>query len=304
MKVFGGKTIKVKTKHHLIALDGADELSDYSFLSHAHADHLFKTSKRVVCSDPTRILSHLRGKEITQIKDVKGTKLLNSGHILGSNSLLINEGGEKLLFTGDFTTQTRGFMKGFKPVRCDTLIIESTFGAPYFMFPDYKAEMKKAKDWVDDNRKKGYLSVLMGYALGKSQELQYYFRNYNKAVHQSIKLYNSIYEDYGINLGSETIPENADVLFTTPMKTSNNYFNSIRRLRGLRFAVFSGWNLMPSYKRRFNADAGFTISDHADFKGLLEVVKKSKARTVYVNHGNSETFTNFLRTEGVTAINI
>ncbi|MBN1923511.1 MAG: hypothetical protein JW791_01990 [Nanoarchaeota archaeon] len=304
MNVLAGKTVKIKTKNYTIALDGDCKDTDYSFLSHAHADHLFKTSKKVVCSDPTCIISHLRGKSIVQEKSLNNIELLNSAHILGSKSLLIKEGDERLLFTGDFSTNTRGFMKGFKPVRCDTLIIESTFGSPFFIFPDYEEEMKKAKDWVDDNIRKGYLSVLMGYSLGKSQELQYYFKNYNKSVNENISLYNKIYEDYGISLGSNSLPQNSDLLFTTPMRTNNNYFNSLRRKKGLRFAVFSGWNMIPSYRKRFNADAGFTVSDHADFKGLLEVVKKSKAKTVYVNHGNSETFTNFLRTEGICAINL
>ena len=157
---------------------------------------------------------------------------------------------------------------------------------------------------MEDNLKKNYLTVLMGYSLVKSQELQYYFKDYTKSINEKIKPYNKVYEDFGIDLGRSVNTDKADILFTNPMRSNNNYFNALKRRRGLKFAVFSGWNVLPSYKDRFAADAGFTISDHADFLELINVVKKSEARTVYVNHGSSDSFAEFLRMEGINAINL
>jgi putative mRNA 3-end processing factor len=304
MELLPGRTFKVKTKDYILSLDSAGGDSTHCFLSHAHSDHLVKTSKRVLCSEPTKLISEVRGCSIDRLNSLKGVKLLNSGHILGSNSLLIDDDGESLLYTGDFSTRDRAFMKGFKPVKCDTLVIESTFGKPYFLFPDYKSELKRAEEFVEDNLKKGYLSVLMGYSLGKSQELQYYFKDYRKSVHEKIIPFNKIYRSFGVDLGRSVSAEKADILFTNPMRSNNNYFNALKRKRGLKFAVFSGWNILPNYKERYCADAGFTISDHADFLELINVVKKSEAGTVYVNHGSSESFTEFLKMEGVNAVSL
>lgn len=304
MELISGKHIKVKTKKFLLSLDHASNNSDYSFLSHAHSDHLVKTKNKVLCSEPTEIISELRGCSIKRLESLKGVELLNSGHILGSKSLLLNDNGQRLLFTADFSTKNRGFIKGFKPVKCDTLIIESTFGKPYFLFPDYKSEMRRARDFVEDNMKKNYLTVLMGYSLGKSQELQYFFRDYKKSVQKKIEPYNQVYKDFGVDLGENVSVDEADLLFTTPMKSNNNYFNKLKKKRGLKFAVFSGWNILPSYKNRFLADAGFTISDHADFVELLNVVKKSEAKKIIVHHGDNGDFAEFLRMEGYNAVKL
>jgi putative mRNA 3-end processing factor len=42
-------------------------------------------------------------------------------------------------------------------------------------------------------------------------------------------------------------------------------------------------------------DRGFTLSDHADWDGLLNTVKQSGARQAYVTHGNSDGLARYLR---------
>ena len=47
--------------------------------------------------------------------------------------------------------------------------------------------------------------------------------------------------------------------------------------------VCSGWMQVRGNVRRRNADAGFALSDHADWKGLLEAVKATGAEKVFVH---------------------
>ena len=47
-------------------------------------------------------------------------------------------------------------------------------------------------------------------------------------------------------------------------------------------------------RKRSGYDKGFPISDHADWNGILEVVKKSKAKNVFFHHGDSEALTQYL----------
>ena len=47
-------------------------------------------------------------------------------------------------------------------------------------------------------------------------------------------------------------------------------------------------------RKRSGYDKGFAISDHADWDGILEVVKKSEAKNVFFHHGDSEALGKFL----------
>ena len=46
--------------------------------------------------------------------------------------------------------------------------------------------------------------------------------------------------------------------------------------------------------RRRNTDAGFALSDHADWDGLLQTVKETGAEKVFVTHGFQSAFSRYL----------
>ena len=47
-------------------------------------------------------------------------------------------------------------------------------------------------------------------------------------------------------------------------------------------------------RKRSGYDKGFAISDHEDWDGILEVVKKSEAKNVFFHHGDSEALSKYL----------
>lgn len=293
-----------KLRDYSISFDCNAPKSDYNFISHAHMDHLFKTNKQAILSKETKDLAKIRGFEYDELNDLPNNiSLLDSGHMIGSKSLYLKEDDDSLLFTGDFSLNSRAFLNGLKVKKCNNLIIESTFGKPQFIFPNAKEEIKKAKDFVDDNYKKNYLTALLGYPLGKMQEIMHYFKDYDSLVHPAIKEYLPLLEPFGI-CNKESCNKKHQVLFCPPMNANNDYFSEFKKKGAMKFAVFSGWNVMPFYKKRFNADEGFTLSDHADFKGLLSAVNKSCAKNVYVHHGFSKEFRAFLKIEGINAIDL
>ena len=57
----------------------------------------------------------------------------------------------------------------------------------------------------------------------------------------------------------------------------------------------SGWMSIRALKKRSGFDKGFIISDHADWNGLIKTIKESKAKRVFLNHGDGESLSNFLR---------
>ena len=54
-------------------------------------------------------------------------------------------------------------------------------------------------------------------------------------------------------------------------------------------------------KRRRNADAGFALSDHADWEGLLKAVKATGAQKVFATHGFQASFSRYLNEQGIEA---
>ena len=55
---------------------------------------------------------------------------------------------------------------------------------------------------------------------------------------------------------------------------------------------------------RRNADAGFALSDHADWNGLLQTVKATGAEKVFVTHGFQSAFSRYLNEEGIEAAEV
>ena len=51
--------------------------------------------------------------------------------------------------------------------------------------------------------------------------------------------------------------------------------------------------------RRRNVDAGFALSDHADWNGLLQSIKATGAERVFVTHGFQHAFSRYLNEEGI-----
>ena len=61
----------------------------------------------------------------------------------------------------------------------------------------------------------------------------------------------------------------------------------LKNFKNIQTAFASGWMSIRALRKRSGYDKGFVISDHADWDGILEVVKKSEAKNVFFHHGDS-----------------
>jgi putative mRNA 3-end processing factor len=75
----------------------------------------------------------------------------------------------------------------------------------------------------------------------------------------------------------------------------------IKKMQPVSVGICSGWMQVRGNVRRKNADAGFALSDHADWNGLLETVKATGASKVYVTHGFQSAFSRYLSEIGIEA---
>jgi len=68
-----------------------------------------------------------------------------------------------------------------------------------------------------------------------------------------------------------------------------------------RIAAVTGWALDSGAIYRYQCDAAFPLSDHADFPDLIEFVKRVQPRLVFTVHGFAREFAATLRALGTEA---
>jgi len=287
--------------------------SDLVFISHAHYDHLLlKGGQKVLASKETVALANARGIGITNpVTEIDGLKMLNSGHILGSRSLLIDD---EIYYTGDFSLRSRAFLKGGETPRCRVLIIESTYGKEQFTFPSTDEVIHKTHKLISEHFSNGRPVILMGYPLGKAQILTNIFSAWKPFYqHGAIEKINSTINSLGFELlgGSYLTYQEAQTrglldkkpwVLITPMYSGRSTFiSSLKKKYGAITIAFSGWAAEPGFKYAMNVDYAIPLSDHCDFTELKEVVKRCSPEVVYTFHGFAAEFAEHLRREGFDA---
>jgi ATP-dependent DNA ligase I len=291
--------------------------ADRVFVSHAHSDHI-GAHREVILSEPTARLMQARlgGQRLEHVLPFcKPTAfkangvpwqitLLPAGHILGSAMSLIESNGESLLYTGDFKLRRGLSAESCEPAHSDTLIMETTYGRPEYRFPPtdevLKGVIRFCREAIDNDE----TPVLLGYSLGKSQEL---LRGLTDAglpilLHKSVCELTRIYEQLG-----QTFPpyerfdgkaSTGKVLICPPI---SNPAATLRKIGRVRTSVLTGWAVDPNCRFRYQTDAAFPLSDHADFPELVEFVKRVGPRHVYTLHGFAGDFAQTLREMGFDA---
>ncbi len=307
------KGLVLEVNDKVFSFDSVHSNSTHAFIGHAHSDHLIKkkTGVPVLLSTETKELIKAKCKKgdngINYVEELDNARLLDAGHVLGSKALLLELEGKKILYTGDFSTRDRLFMKGFKPVKADILIMETTFGKKEYVMPKFKEVAQESLDWVEDELKKGYNVMLLGYSLGKAQILCKLFEKlpYPIFVDNQIMKINSVYSDFGIELRGFTSIRDAKErgylsypsIMILPPHMVKYYWTPETKT-----AFFTGWaNTGYPNKKIMNYDKTFSMSDHADYNELIQVVKKVNPEIVYTIHGFNREFAKDLRTLGYNA---
>lgn len=284
--------------------------ADYTFVSHAHLDHVHTPAKRtrVIASRETKKLALMRGYDLGEtVEHVDGVKLLDSGHILGARAICI---GEEVLYTGDAAGRARAFLSKCKTRKARTLIVESTFGSPEYVFPDVPSLLKRVNEMIARTFEKGRPVVLMGYPLGKAQVLSSLFSAWAPLyVHDRVARMNEVYRECGVKMdqervvseGLEGLPGSPFVMVAPIMNTRSEFVQRLKKSHDAVFAVFSGWAVDRGYKTMMGTDFAFPLSDHCDYQELLKIVSEVSPEVIYTTHGFTEEFAQDLRRQGYDA---
>jgi len=288
------------------------------FVSHAHADHL-GAHDEVMLTEATALFMrtrlpgrrrehHLKFCARTEFQFGQETfhlTALPAGHILGSAMAFIEWRGQSLLYTGDF--KLRPSLAAEKPEACsaDLLIMETTFGLPRYHFPPEETVRADIVKFCREALKAGATPVLYGYSLGKSQEILRGLADTGLPVRlqRDVRKMTKLYEKLGMNFPAHEAfePETArgKVIVAPPnsLKTLQKF-----ALHPMRSAAITGWAMDSSCRYRSGTDAAFPLSDHADYDGLLELVKLVQPKKVFTVHGFTREFAQTLRAQGIDAI--
>src|SRR5207244_7762543 len=82
---------------------------------------------------------------------------------------------------------------------------------------------------------------------------------------------------------------------------SANRSRMLERISNKRVAMISGWAVDPNAVYRYQVDAAFPLSDHADYDDLIRYVELVQPRRVLTLHGFAAAFARDLRARGVEA---
>ncbi|TCC89566.1 ligase-associated DNA damage response exonuclease [Pedobacter hiemivivus] len=284
--------------------------------THGHADHVKWGNKAYLCHELSKpILQHRLGELNIQTLpyhkeiNINGVKLslYPAGHVIGSAQIRLEYKGEICVISGDYKVEYDGVSTAFEPVKCHTFVSESTFGLPIYKWQPQEDIFNQIRNWISSNRDKNQTTVLVAYSLGKAQRLMAGLAGYGDIyVHSSIANLNDVFSKAGVIL-PYTIPITAEtskeilqkgIVIVPPVMAEGKW---IKSLTHAATGICSGWMQVRAGRRWQSADAGFALSDHADWPGLLSAIKATGAEKVFVTHGYSAIFSKYLNEIGIEA---
>ena len=284
-----------------------------AFVSHGHSDHIAPHNEIIVSERTARLMqSRLPGERIEHVlpfgkkRTVHGLDLmlLPAGHIFGSAQCFLFAGDETLLYTGDFKLRPGKSAEQAECRQADTLIMETTFGLPRYGFPPTEQVIDQIVTFCRETIGDGQVPVLLGYSLGKAQEILCSLdgTGLTPMLHGSVYQMTRIYEQFGQSF-CKYIRYNANdvagkVLICPPSANRSRMLETIPRKR---VAMVSGWAVDPNAVYRYQVDAAFPLSDHADYNDLIRYVDLVQPRRVFTLHGFAAEFARDLRERGVEA---
>ncbi len=270
--------------------------SEIGVVTHGHMDHLVKDA--YMTHHTLDILGvrtgERRGKGISYgfPYPVGGfdVTLYPAGHVFGSAMVMVDD----VLYTGDFNTDGGKTCGKASAYRCNTLIIETTYGKIDYRLPSKKEVIENMMAWTECELEEGPV-VFGAYEFGKAQEIISLLNSMGETpyVNDSIARLCDIYNKHGVGLQyKEGMPTGNFTAVVPPKdlkKPIGTLVESVREQNGSS-AYLSGWCAFYSFFHSMNIDAQFPLSDHAGYDELLDYVKLCDPEQVLTVHGSSQEF--------------
>jgi putative mRNA 3-end processing factor len=310
-----------------VACDAFEESRLLRVVTHAHADHTgglrqsLRICKRVLMTRATKDMIDvmqsplfLLGGAVETLEygqtiqhDGENITLFKADHILGAAQVLVEDcDGKRIVFTGDFRIDETPI------VESNILVIEATYGSPACK-RSFRTDIKTSLiSLVEKGLKKGTVYIF-GYH-GKLQEVMQILHDADLNVPfvapERVFQVSKVCERHGMRIGRLMLsgePEAAKLLDTNTPCLAFYHMGSQGTvgLNGFRVVV-SGWEFDSAIRQTGTQEYVVALSDHSDFNGLMEYVKRSKPEQVITDNSrvsNAETLAKEIRKSfGIPAI--
>lgn len=280
-----------------------------NFISHAHGDHTMGLSNgnEIYLTAETRDILNYGGRRSLNCNLLKYEKPVeidnfritpfNAGHILGSAQFKIETPDSSIVYTGDINCRDMLITSAAKAIQCDTLILETTYGNPSYIFPSQEEVYTEIIDWILSKIRERKIPTFKVYSTGKAQEIMRLINKFTTipvVVHPTISKISEAYRKNSVALSyidsdseeGRKILKDKECVYITP--------NSEDALSDTDYskAIATGWAMRYKSSTSYTA---FPLSNHADFNQLLNYVEQAKPKRVYTVHGFRDDFGKYLK---------
>ncbi len=287
-----------------------------ALVTHGHSDHARWGMGRYLATDQALPVIRRRLGSITADGIAYGTPLRiggatvsfhPAGHVPGSAQIRVEVGGEVWVVSGDYKTEPDGLAETFEPVPCHSFISECTFGLPIFRWEPQPRVMERIAAWWAANAAAGKTSILGAYSFGKAQRLLAGLGGHGPILtHGAVEEMTQVLRDQGYRLPPTirvtpevTAKTHPGALAIAPPSALGSAWSA--RLGPAEEAFVSGWMAVRGIRRRRALGTGFVLSDHADWPGLNDAIRATGAARVFVTHGYTAPFRQWLDSQGYDA---
>jgi putative mRNA 3-end processing factor len=285
-----------------------------ALITHAHSDHARWGMDSYLATPTTAaVMRHRLGDIAVQTIAYDSALRIGdavvsfhpAGHVPGSAQIRVAVKGQVWVVSGDYKTVDDGLSEPFAPVPCHAFISECTFGLPVFNWTPQDVLRDQINRWWAESAAAGKTAILGAYALGKAQRLLRLLDTDIGPIltHGAVENTNEVLRGIGIPLPATTRADAAitgkthpgALVLATPAALGTPW---ARRFGPSSTAFASGWMALRGVRRRRAADRGFIVSDHADWAGLNAAITATGAEKIFVTHGYTTAFQQWLRGQG------
>jgi hypothetical protein len=282
-------------------------------ISHAHSDHVADHPLAYATPATRRLVTHRRPSQGTVEAVPYGQPIaldrcqltfFPAGHVLGSAQTLVETDFGRVLYTGDLKTRAGFTSAPAQPISADVLVLESTFGKPHYRFPDAGEVIGAMVSWCKSVLDGGATPVLLGYSLGKGQEILSALaaQDLTIALHPSSFGVTEVYRELGCDFPPyQRLGESGARPAVVIIPPSARRSGLADQVGEFKTAALTGWAMDRSLKDRLEVDAVFPLSDHADFEELCCYAEEVGAAMTYTVLGFDEELAMHLRRRGLRA---
>ncbi len=288
-----------------VACDAFDESMPLRVVTHAHADHMtglrksLRTCEKVLMTKATKdLIDVLRGPLFLMsgyVETLDYGKTLQYGeeritffradHILGAAQVLVEDAeGTRIVFTGDFRIDETPVLDA------DVLVMEATYGSPSCKRSFGGDVRNLLVSLVEGGLKQGTVYVF-GYH-GKLQEVMQILHDAGVkvpfVVPERVFHVSKVCERHGMRLGRLMLSvekEAKNLLEGNAPCIAFYHMGSRRKVgRGCFRVYVSGWEFDSPCREVADKEYVVALSDHSDFDGLIEYVRRSKPKLVITDN--------------------